>query len=98
MGTGLLRWATAVPLLCIAPLLAAQAAPTAPATSPTVPTPAVSAKKVAILVGISAYPAESGFPQLHYAAKDAQDFAAELKLACRRVCVGPAAHGQSRSG
>ena len=79
MGTRLVGWAVAVPLLCIAPLLAAQAAPTPPATAPTDPTQAVSAKKVAILVGISAYPAESGFPQLHYAAKDAQDFAAELK-------------------
>ena len=79
MGNGLLRWAAAVPLLCIAPLLAAQASPTGVATQPPDPTLSLSGKKVAILVGISAYPAESGFPQLHYAAKDAQDFAAELK-------------------
>ena len=79
MGTGLLRCAAAVLLLCIAPLLAAQATPTAAATQPPDPTAFVGRKKVAILVGISAYPAESGFPQLHYAAKDAQDFAAELK-------------------
>ena len=79
MGTGLLRWAAAVSLLCIAPLLAAQATPTAAAPGPPDPTAFVGKKKVAILVGISAYPAESGFPQLHYAAKDAQDFAAELK-------------------
>src|SRR5208283_4452423 len=79
VGTGLLRWAAAVSLLCIAPLLAAQATPTAAAPGPPDPTAFVGKKKVAILVGISAYPAESGFPQLHYAAKDAQDFAAELK-------------------
>lgn len=79
MGTGLLRWAAAVLLLSIAPLLAAQATPTGAATQAPDPTQFVGKKKVAILVGISAYPAESGFPQLHYAAKDAQDFAAELK-------------------
>ena len=79
MGNGLLRWAAAVLLLGIAPLLAGQASSTGAATKPPDPTAFVGKKKVAILVGISAYPAESGFPQLHYAAKDAQDFAAELK-------------------
>lgn len=36
-------------------------------------------KKVAIVVGISDYPAESGFPKLQFAAKDAQDIAAALE-------------------
>jgi uncharacterized caspase-like protein len=35
-------------------------------------------RKVAIVVGISDYPPESGFPKLQYAAKDAEDLAAAL--------------------
>jgi len=65
-------------LLCFAPLLPGQASPTTTATKAPDSAKFLNGKKVAILVGISAYPAESGFPQLHYAAKDAQDLAAEL--------------------
>ncbi len=36
-------------------------------------------KKVAIVIGISDYPVESGFPKLQFAAKDAQDLAAALE-------------------
>jgi uncharacterized caspase-like protein len=39
----------------------------------------VSEKKVAIVVGISDYPIESGYPRLQFAAKDAADLAAALQ-------------------
>jgi len=42
------------------------------------PAPFLQEKKIAIVVGISDYPAESGFPKLRFAAKDAQDLAAVL--------------------
>lgn len=41
-------------------------------------TPFLGEKKIALLIGISAYPPESGFPALHYAAKDAEDVGAVL--------------------
>jgi hypothetical protein len=34
--------------------------------------------KIAVVVGVGAYPRESGFGQLHYSAKDAENIAAEL--------------------
>jgi uncharacterized caspase-like protein len=43
------------------------------------PEPFLAEKKIAVVVGISDYPAESGFPKLEYAAKDAQDLAAALQ-------------------
>jgi len=36
-------------------------------------------KKMAIVIGISDYPAEGGFPKLQYAAKDAEDLASALE-------------------
>lgn len=64
-------------------LLAAQAAGAqlvAPQNAAKMPdaAPFLAEKKVAIVVGISDYPAESGFPKLQFAAKDASDMAAAL--------------------
>ena len=42
------------------------------------PVPFLEERKIAIVVGISDYPPESGFPKLRFAAKDAQDLAAVL--------------------
>jgi len=66
-------------LLCLPfSLLAAEATSGDAASAPTNAEPFLSEKKVAIVVGISDYPPESGFPKLQFAAKDAQDLVAAL--------------------
>ena len=71
-------------LIVLLSLFAAQcaraqgAAPQAPEKLPDV-APFLKEKKVAIVIGISDYPVESGFPKLQFAAKDAQDLAAALE-------------------
>lgn len=65
-------------MLGLASLAAAQSADTAAAPAQS-PAPFLNEKKVALLVGISDYPPESGFPKLQFAAKDAQDLAAVLQ-------------------
>lgn len=67
-------------LFCLSsPLLIAQGQAKETATQSADAAPFFAEKKVAIVVGISDYPAESGFPKLQYAAKDAQDLADALK-------------------
>jgi Caspase domain len=61
------------------PLLMAQTNLTAATPKPPSPEPFLAEKKVAIVVGISDYPAESGFPKLQFAAKDAHDLASALE-------------------
>ena len=72
------RTVAAVLVLSFASLAAAQAGASGNATpSPTLnPAPFLGQEKIALLVGISDYPAESGFPKLQFAAKDAQDLSA----------------------
>ncbi len=65
-------------LFCFASLLRGQATQPATATKAPDANSFLGGKKVAILVGISNYPPESGFPKLQFAAKDAQDLAGEL--------------------
>jgi uncharacterized caspase-like protein len=75
----LLRAAFAVLLVCSAsPFLIAQSPLKEPAALPD-PSPFLAEKKLAIIVGISDYPAESNFPKLEFAAKDAQDLASALQ-------------------
>jgi uncharacterized caspase-like protein len=67
-------------LLCLAsPLVMAQGPSKEAAAQAADAAPFFAEKKVAIVVGISDYPAESGFPKLQYAAKDAQDLASALE-------------------
>lgn len=61
------------------PLVSAQGATKEVQSKAPNPDPFLTEKKVAIVVGISDYPAESGFPKLQFAAKDAQDLAAALQ-------------------
>ena len=75
------RTAAAALVLGFASLMAAQQsnvkdAAVAPAPSPA---PFLGEKKIALVIGISDYPQESGFPKLQFAAKDAQDLAAVLQ-------------------
>jgi len=80
MANGLSRSAVAVLLLCLAsPFLTAMANSPEPAPKPPAAEPFLADKKVAIVVGISDYPAESGFPKLEFAAKDAQDLVGALQ-------------------
>ena len=70
--------ATAFLLLLGAPMLLAETPATSAAKPPNFE-PFLAEKKVAIVVGISDYQPESGFPKLQFAAKDAQDLAAVLQ-------------------
>src|SRR5580704_10156445 len=79
MVTALFRSLTIALLALNVPLLIAQATLKPVTSTAPDPNPFLSEKKVAIVVGISDYPAESGFPKLQYAAKDAQDLASALE-------------------
>lgn len=80
MTNGRARPILAILLFCFASqVLIAQTSSKAPAPPATSPEPFFTEKKIAVVVGISEYPAESGFPKLEFAAKDAQDLAAALQ-------------------
>ncbi|HSY13164.1 MAG TPA: caspase family protein [Verrucomicrobiae bacterium] len=79
MVTALFRSLTIALLALNVPLLIAQATLKPVTSTAPDPNPFLSEKKVAIVVGISDYPEESGFPKLQFAAKDAQDLAAALE-------------------
>jgi uncharacterized caspase-like protein len=73
------RWSLLVMLSVLASQMAvAQAPATQGAVPAQSPAPSPTEKRVAIVVGISDYPPESGFPKLRYAAKDAEDLASDL--------------------
>jgi uncharacterized caspase-like protein len=80
MANGLSRpFMLALLLALSSPLLVAQGPLKDVSSKSPDPNPFLAEKKVAIVVGISDYPPESGFPKLQYAAKDAQDLAAALQ-------------------
>jgi hypothetical protein len=69
----------AAQIVCLIPLLLAQSDSKHLTSQANDPQPFLGEKKVAIVIGISDYPSESGFPKLQYAAKDAQDLASALE-------------------
>ena len=71
------QYVAAALLFC--PSLIALGAATEGQSQTSAPELFLAEKKVAIVVGISDYPAESGFPRLQYAAKDAEDMADALR-------------------
>lgn len=71
------RYVTAALLFC--PALMAPGAATEAQSQTSAPELFPAERRVAIVVGISDYPAESGFPRLQYAAKDAEDLASALQ-------------------
>lgn len=71
------RYVAAALLFC--PALMAPGAATEAQSQTAAPEVFPAERRVAIVVGISDYPTESGFPRLQYAAKDAEDLASALQ-------------------